>query len=333
MVDWAGTLEITSARCRGVDAFAATRLAAGTACLLFAAASDLRTRRVTDRLWIVIGSFGLLLLCVQLSIVSVSGTLSANVPPPEVLALVGCSAILFYAIFFGTPLFGEEGFHLGPVRVLAFLAAAALFVFPAASYLGSGRPIPGAVVELYPAPAMILVYQGFYLARILHGGADAKGLIALTLLVPTYPDASPYPILVPNPIVQDLLRVAFPFSLVIYVDAAILFLAVPVVLFLRNAIRGDFGLPQAFLGYRVPIDRIPSKAWLMERINNRGEHILVLFPKRGGDRSEDLARLRAAGVDKVWVTPQIPFMIPLLGGFWLAFFVGNVLLGVLGLGR
>jgi preflagellin peptidase FlaK len=129
------------------------------------------------------------------------------------------------------------------------------------------------------------------------------------------------------------LRVAFPFSLVIYVDAAILFLAVPVVLFLRNAIRGDFGLPQAFLGYRVPIDRIPSKAWLMERINNRGEHILVLFPKRGGDRSEDLARLRAAGVDKVWVTPQIPFMVPLLGGFWLAFFVGNVLLGVLGLGR
>ena len=59
----------------------------------------------------------------------------------------------------------------------------------------------------------------------------------------------------------------------------------------------------------------------------------MLFPKRGGDRSEDLARLRAAGIDKVWVTPQIPFMVPLLGGFWLAFFVGNVLLGTFGLGR
>jgi preflagellin peptidase FlaK len=170
------------------------------------------------------------------------------------------------------------------------------------------------------------------MARILHGGADAKGLIALTLLVPTYPDASPFPILAPNPLVQDLLRVAFPFSLVIYVDAAILFLAVPLVLFLRNVIRGDFGV-QAFLGYRVPIDRIPSKAWLMEKINDRGEHILVLFPKRGGDRSEDLDRLRAAGADRVWVTPQVPFMVPLLGGFWLAFIVGNVLLGVLGLGR
>jgi preflagellin peptidase FlaK len=316
-----------------VDAFAATRLAAGTACLLFAAGSDLRTRRVTDRLWVAIGSFGLLLLCVQTSIVSGSGTLIANIPPSEVLALVGCSAILFYAIFFGPPLFGEEGFRFRPLRVIAFLAAAALFVFPAASYLGSGRTLPRAIVELYPAPAMVLVYQGFYMARILHGGADAKGLIALTLLVPTYPDASPFPLIAPNPIVQDLLRVAFPFSLVIYVDAAILFLAVPVVLFLRNAIRGDFGLPQAFLGYRTPIQRIPSKAWLMERINDRGEHILVLFPKRGGDRSEDIARLRAAGIDRVWVTPQIPFMVPLLGGFWLAFFVGNVLLGIFGPGR
>ena len=333
MVGRGGTLEITSARCRGVDVFAATRLAAGTACLLFAAVSDLRTRRVTDRLWIAIGSFGLVLLSVQMSLVSVSGTLSAKIPPAEGLALVGCSAILFYAIFFGTPLFGEEGFRFRPPRVLAFLAAAALFVFPAASYLGSGRTIPRAVLELYAAPAMILVYQGFYMARILHGGADAKGLIALTLLVPAYPDSSPFPLLAPNPIVQDLLRVAFPFSLVIYVDAAILLLAVPVALFLRNAFRGDFGFPQAFLGYRVPIGRIPSKAWLMERINTRGEHILVLFPKRGGDRSEDLARLRAAGVERVWVTPQIPFMVPLLGGFWLAFFVGNVLLGIFGLGR
>jgi preflagellin peptidase FlaK len=315
-----------------VDSFAATRLAAGTACLLFAAVSDLRTRRVTDRLWIAIGSFGLVLFGIQMSLVSEAGTLSANVPPPEVLALVGCSAILFGAIFFGTPLFGEEGFRLRPVRVLALLAAAALFVFPAASYLSSGRTIPRALVELYPTPAMILVYQGFYMARILHGGADAKGLIALTLLVPMYPDTSPFPILAPNPLVQDLLRVAFPFSLVIYVDAAILFLAVPLVLFLRNVIRGDFGV-QAFLGYRVPIDRIPSKAWLMEKINDRGEHILVLFPKRGGDRSEDLDRLRAAGADRVWVTPQVPFMVPLLGGFWLAFIVGNVLLGVLGLGR
>jgi preflagellin peptidase FlaK len=43
--------------------------------------------------------------------------------------------------------------------------------------------------------------------------------------------------------------------------------------------------------------------------------------------------LRAAGVDRVWVTPQTPFMVPLFGGFILAFVVGNLLIGILGLGR
>jgi preflagellin peptidase FlaK len=71
----------------------------------------------------------------------------------------------------------------------------------------------------------------------------------------------------------------------------------------------------------------------MEKIREDGEHVLVLYPKRGPPLTEDLARLRAAGVDRVWVTPQTPFMVPLFGGFILAFVVGNLLIGILGLGR
>src|SRR5207249_2480432 len=61
-------------------------------------------------------------------------------------------------------------------------------------------------------------------------------------------------------------------------------------------------------------------------------HVLVLFPRRDGNPSQEVARLRAAGIDRAWVTPQVPFMVPLLGGLLLAFFVGNVLLGVLPFG-
>jgi len=32
---------------------------------------------------------------------------------------------------------------------------------------------------------MLVVYQLFYRVRLLHGGADTKGLIALTLLIPS----------------------------------------------------------------------------------------------------------------------------------------------------
>src|SRR2546428_9783438 len=106
-------------------------------------------------------------------------------------------------------------------------------------------------------PIMVLVYQGFYRLRLLHGGADAKGLIALTLLIPAYPDALPFPVLQADARVDALLRVVFPFSLVIWVDAAVLSLAVPVALLIYNVARGDLALPQALLGYRAHLN--PSR--------------------------------------------------------------------------
>src|SRR5439155_1607287 len=172
---------------------------------------------------------GLLLLAIQLV---------ANLGDPGASALLGSAAVLFYAIFFGAPLFEHVGFHPRPIRMLLFIIAAALFVYPAATHSSAGSPMPQGLLELYSMPAMVLVYQWFYRVRILHGGADTKALIALGLLL----------------------------------------------------------------------------------------------PKRDGDPSQDVARLRAAGVNRAWVTPQVPFMVPLLGGLLLASFVGNVLLGVLPFG-
>lgn len=306
-----------------MDAFAALRLSIGAAFLLVAAGSDLRTRKVSDRWWVALGSIGLALLVVQWDIERADAASGA---------LVGSAALLFYAIFFGNPLLDRDGFHLRPFRIGLFLLAGALFVFPAAFYAALGQDVPRETLNLYSLPAMVVVYQGLYWARLIHGGADAKGLIALTLLVPTYPEASPFPLLAGNARVEGVFRTIFPFSLVVWVDALVLFLAIPLGLLLANAIRGDFALPQALLGYRVRVDAFPRFAWLMEKIDNRGQHVLVLFPKRGTDPAEELARLRAKGIERVWVTPQIPFMVLLLGGFVLAFLAGNLLLAILRLG-
>jgi archaeal preflagellin peptidase FlaK len=300
-----------------VDAFAATRLLAGTGFLVVAAVSDFRTRRVRDPLWIALGSLGLFLLAVELFVQEATW---------PVWSLIGSAAILFYAVFFGRPLLDEDGFHARPVRVLLLLAAAGLLLLPLATETGTKR-----VPELASMPIMILVYQGMYRLRILHGGADAKALMALTLLVPSYPDLLPFPFLQLDPLVGNVMRVLFPFSLVIWVDAAIVSLAVPLALFLFNVLRGDIGWPQSFLGYRVPVDSFPAHAWLMEKITDRGDHVLVLFPKRGKDPAHDLERLRAAGIRRVWATPQTPFMVPLLAGFFLAFLAGNLLIAVFAL--
>src|SRR5256885_16091711 len=303
-----------------MDGFAVTRLVIGVGFLLVAAVADVRTRRVPDPLWIGLGSIGLVVLAVEL----IQDQIEV-----DAWALLGSAGLLFFAIFYGDPLSNEDGFHSSPFRLLLPLPTAVLFVYAAVQHSASGASLSQGLLELYSMPAMILVYQLFYRVRILHGGADAKALIALGLLVPTYPDMAPFPLMTLDPRVETFWRVTFPFSLVVWVDAAVLFLAVPLGLLLVNAARGDLALPQALLGDRARLDSFPHHAWLMEKSSDGGDHHLVLVPKRGRHPAQDLKRLRAAGIDRAWVTPQIPFMVPLCGGFLLAFFVGEVLLGFL----
>lgn len=303
-----------------MDAFSAARLAIGTAFLAVAAAEDLRSRRVRDPLWVALGTVGLVLLVVELAVESAGA---------DRYGLVAAAAILFYSIFYGKPLVEDDGFHARPAR-LGLFALAAVLVAGSGLLAGSQGGAEGdAWAALLVLPAMVLVYQGFYQVGLLHGGADTKGLIALTLLVPLYPSADAFPLISLDPRIEGPIQAFFPFSLTVLVDAAVLFLAVPVAYLVLNAVRGDLEFPQALFGTRADLNRLPDHVWLMERIDKKGEHVLVLFPRRGRDPSEEAERLRAAGHTRAWVQPQMPFMVPLLGGFLLAFLVGNLLLGFL----
>lgn len=301
-----------------MDAFAAARLVVGAGFLAVAAVSDLRTRRVRDELWVAMGTIGLVLLAIDI----VNSYWWVND-----WFYFGSAAILFYSVFYGQPLFEEDGFHLRPVRILVLGAAAALFV------AGLLLPNPNAYIflpafavlipdlALAAVPALIVVYEVFYQIGFLHGGADTKALIALTLVFPLALDTSPFPLLT-TPI-------AFPFSFIALINAAIVFLVIPVAYLVMNAVRGDLAFPMALFGTRADLDRLPQHAWLMEKVDKRGEAVVVLFPRRGGDRAPEVEKLRAVGRTRVWVTHQVPFMVPLLAGTLLAFFVGNLLMAFL----
>ncbi|MGQ0797212.1 MAG: A24 family peptidase C-terminal domain-containing protein [Methanobacteriota archaeon] len=299
-----------------MDPLAAARLLIGVAGLLVAATSDVRTRRVADPLWIVLGTAGLLLASYE---VLASGT------GIERLGVLAATAILLYAVFFGEPLFDERGLRLRPFRLLAFAFAAVLVVVSAGATFARGGADATSFAELLTMPVMVLVYQGFYQVGLLHGGADAKAMIALTVLVPTYPDAAPFPLVPGDPRIQGAVHLLFPFSLVVFVDAAVLYLVLPLALLVYNASRGDLRLPHALVGYRADLEPLPRNAWLMERIDKRGDHVLVLFPRRGRNLAEDARRLREAGVSRAWVQPKVPFMVPLVAGYVAAFLVGNFL--------
>ncbi len=320
------TLEISRARCARVDAFAVARLLLGAGFLAVAAFLDVRTRRVRDPLWIALGTAGLLVLALDIA--------TAFAALNQWLLLASAS-ILFYAVFYGKPILDEDGVHLRPVRILVLATAGAAFVAglllqPANRfwlYAEGVKEIP--IPELAGVPLLILIYQGFYQIGFLRGGADAKAMIALALLVPLYPDASPFPLLAVPAQVAGTMEVLFPFSLTVLVNAAILFLVVPLVYLVVNVARGEFEWPHGFFGTKAPLDHLPPHVWLMERVDRGGERVAVLFPSHRRDESEEIAKLRAAGADRVWVQPKVPFLVPLLAGFLLAFVVGNLMLGFL----
>jgi len=305
-----------------VDLVDAGRLAAGVALLSAASVQDWRTRLVSDRIWVALGSVGLALIAAEAFLTGL---------PPEHLLILVPAAVLFYTTFYGEELLTEEGWHFRPVRIGLFAAAAGALVLE--GYLLVPRSGANALLFFrdLTIPAMILLGLGFYMTGLLHGGADLKALMAITLITPLYPALAGLPLTPMDPRLAPALETLFPFSLAVLTNAALLFVVSPIAMVAVNVRRGTVRFPHALFGYLVPIDRVPRFAWLMERMEG-GRRRHQLLPRRTDDRRETLDGLLAAGAKDVWVIPQIPFIIPMTIGFVVGFVFGNVLLSLMSLG-
>jgi archaeal preflagellin peptidase FlaK len=182
-------------------------------------------------------------------------------------------------------------------------------------YLDGGFPNIWYIIFI---PIMIALVFLFFQMRLLFGGADTKALMALAVLVPIQPSIGSFP----------LWPSFFPGSFCIFLNALILFLFIPIGLFLFNIGKRNLRFPHCLLGYVVSVEKAKQTfVWPMEKIQN-GKRKLVYMPK-DIDVDEELAEFEKLGITEIWVTPKIPFMIPLLAGFVVTFFLGNILLQIL----
>lgn len=166
-------------------------------------------------------------------------------------------------------------------------------------------------------PIMIALMYLFFQMRLLFGGADAKALMALAILVPIQPHIGDFP-----------LWLSFlPGSWTIFANATILFLFIPLSLFVYNIAKGNLRFPHSFMGYVISVEKAKQTfVWPMEKIKD-GKRKLVYMPKNF-DIEEELAEFEKHGITDIWVTPKIPFMIPLLAGFLVSFILGDILLQI-----
>jgi len=276
----------------------------------YAAYSDLCTREVTDRLWQVLGILGWVLGAAWLA---PGGPL-----PLGLWLLVG--GLTIQHMFPWDDLLGERFERYADVIEGVAYALVILVVVVAAFHWGVGASaVPLAVLALL---ATVLFARGLFELGVLYGGADAKALMIAGLLVPLF--STP---LLPQSASVALLLTVLPFPVNLLVDAAVLSLVVPIGIAARNVARGEFRFPRGFSGYMIPVRELPHRfVWLKDPLLAEEEDAAETSEEDREIRVRAARDLEAKGVERVWVTPQIPFVVLLALGAIAALLAGNLLL-------
>jgi Flp pilus assembly protein protease CpaA len=271
--------------------------------LLYASYWDLRRREVSDGVWIVL---------------TLAGTGFLLLSEPEtttmwlLVALLGLFTLQHFVpwdSWLGGP---GEGSLLIEVGLYALMFGSATWAF---FFLA-----PGPNDQFYAALGAVIMARLLFEAHLLYGGADAKALMAIGLVLPLAP-APWVPLTGPSsPLLENI-----PFAFTVLVDASLATLVVPLAIAVGNLYRGDRELRGLFHTYSLPTEELPRRfVWLKDPEPSEAEDAETT--------EEDEARRRAQaqellqrGIRRVRVTPQLPFLVALLAGTLLSLAVGNLL--------
>jgi len=177
------------------------------------------------------------------------------------------------------------------------------------------------IIILIFIPIMIGFVYLLFQMRLLFGGADAKAIMALAILLPLQPKIYQIPIWGQS---------FMPASWTVFVNSLIIFLFIPIFLLIYNLTQRNIKLPHALLGYKMKLQKAKEKfVWPLEKIQD-GKTKLIIRPKEF-DTQEEYNEFEKQGITEIWVTPKIPFMIPLLLGFICTYFFGDILYTIMNL--
>ncbi|VVB93059.1 Preflagellin peptidase [uncultured archaeon] len=162
------------------------------------------------------------------------------------------------------------------------------------------------------------------------GGADAKSLILLSIILPAYPAFQAYGYTFP--LNKSLINL---FAFGIFGNAVLLTIVVPIWLAIYNLIKMGLRIDNPlymFIGYKTRISQLADKhIRLIQDFEEINGEIKIGY-KRGGTEIDEvvirkLKKLSEKGLikDEVWVTPKLPFMIPITIGFFVAIFYGDLI--------
>jgi len=288
------------------------RIAVAFPFLIYASMADWRTRRVRNIVWADLGIIALFLLWVD--------SYMANAP------LLAQSVLLPIAFFFADIFWQKKG----GLWSKAGMTSAALYIasFIWIAYIGYLVQIGGLYWSQVSAPFvaffLIIIFEIFYMFDVIKGGADAKAVICLAILLPTYPQIiDGIPLISPG---FDLVLTFFPVALSTLFMGAVISLCLPIYYYLKNSGRGERAEWRTFLSMDMPIDEVEKHhVWLVEWVEDGKIKANYRKVRDSETLKADLAALKERGLKKARITYKIPFIIPLTIGLAEVLTIGNLL--------
>ena len=264
--------------------------------LIPACISDWRRREASDAAWFLIGVFGI--VCMTHT------AFSDGMRWEYALMILGTVMILVDILwdFERKPLF----------KILFYICLALLFIIPMVSAFDDVLVRTFTVV-----PAAFLIFVGMFMSGLIRGGADTKCLIVLAMVFQTYPLFYEFPLIALPGFETTLI---FQFSLMVMFHAALFSVSLLFYNLIRNLSRGERRFPQMLIGYRMSTkDAREAHVWPMQTVVD-GKVVMAKAQEKSV-----IDDLEKAGEGEIWVTPMIPFLIPITVAVLFVALIGNLL--------
>ncbi len=222
------------------------------------------------------------------------------------------TVVLFHAAYLDIKKREIEEWHWVFLAVVGFVHALYLSIS-----FQSFRPIifTAIVFLLMFGLALLLFYLGLF------GGGDGKILMGLGALLPSLAG-------------KEYAFGLFPVS--VFDNALIISVLLPIVILFYNLFKKDF--PREYdsgnlkkilamtIGYRIKTENLSDKFYPLEEFKD-GQRSIRLFI---GDLDFDVAKykkeLKQKRIKDLWVTPGLPFIVPITVGYFVAVFYGDIML-------
>lgn len=264
--------------------------------LIPACLSDWKTRQVSDRFWVILGLSGICFMAYN--------AYTAGFCWQYAMMILGSVLILIDILW-----------NRDMIPIFSIIKyAVMLMIFAVPVFTSFDNQL---VKQFTIVPVFYLIFYLMYATGLIRGGADAKCLIVLSMMFQTYPQILSLPLIS----IPSRYELIMPFPLILLFHAALLSMFVVIFILIKNLKNGDPITPRSFSGYNMDIDEAKRKhVWPKEDARDG----YIVFTSRPVEDPEVFDRLKALNVRRIWVTPIIPFIIPITVAFVFIVVIGNL---------